>query len=389
MRRFILTAVLSLVAACGTNADSPPPPSDTGANATDTVADGADSVGDPGEADTDTGPDDGSPVADADEHDGRSDADEPDAAADGADDSLTDVIDIDDIDDRGDVFDAPDLEDATDGGDPDGVGDADTAPDSADAPADAGCAPGDRRVIVDRCSDDRFVNVECICAADTTWFCEPLDEACRDHSCDDDSELECAAERPECEGSDVIPAVIDGCWLCVDRFSCAEPLPPICEDIGGVCSVGPAGCGAGTVATTDAVCLSLGDCCVPEPSGCYARGGGCFPDALACPFGFREGPEEPGCSDAQRCCLPHDGRGICDDGTEWVCDLDPPLCDDFEVRAVQDGCAVCVNPATCLPWGESGCVETADCGDGERCDACGTSSCPFCEDCVSACVTDE
>lgn len=78
----------------------------------------------------------------------------------------------------------------------------------------------------------------------------------------------------------------------------------------------------------------------------------------------------------------------CDDGSPLLCKMMPPVCDkEFEVLAIQDNCWICVNPATCLPWGEPGCSPDAgDCPEGMTCDFCGTSSCPVCDDCVPACV---
>ncbi len=76
----------------------------------------------------------------------------------------------------------------------------------------------------------------------------------------------------------------------------------------------------------------------------------------------------------------------CDDGTDVLCKMLPPTCSDHEVLAVQNNCWVCVNPATCRPWGDPGCkTGTNDCPEGFICDPCGTSSCPMCDDCVPAC----
>jgi len=86
----------------------------------------------------------------------------------------------------------------------------------------------------------------------------------------------------------------------------------------------------------------------------------------------------------------HSGRcrlGECDDGSEWICDMVPPICRDFEILSLQNGCWICVNPVTCRPWGVPGCSEDKDCPSGMWCDPCGSSSCPFCENCVPACVT--
>lgn len=76
----------------------------------------------------------------------------------------------------------------------------------------------------------------------------------------------------------------------------------------------------------------------------------------------------------------------CDDGTEPVCDMSPPVCDPHEILAWQDDCYRCVNPATCLAWGEPGCATDIDCPADSVCDQCGSSSCPACDDCVPACV---
>ena len=65
-----------------------------------------------------------------------------------------------------------------------------------------------------------------------------------------------------------------------------------------------------------------------------------------------------------------------DDGTIPICDMVPPECSEFEILAWQDHCYVCVNPATCEPWGEPGCEVDAECPVDEYCNFCGTSSCP-------------
>ena len=80
----------------------------------------------------------------------------------------------------------------------------------------------------------------------------------------------------------------------------------------------------------------------------------------------------------------------CDDGSIVLCMMpEPVLCDEYEILAIQGNCWVCVNPATCKPWGVPNCRESSDCPEGFVCDACGTSSCPFCDDCVAACVPEE
>ena len=79
-------------------------------------------------------------------------------------------------------------------------------------------------------------------------------------------------------------------------------------------------------------------------------------------------------------------RPKCDDGSVVVCDVTPPSCGEFEILSVQNGCWICVNPATCKPWGVPGCEEDRDCPADMVCGPCGTSSCYYCDDCVPACV---
>ena len=76
----------------------------------------------------------------------------------------------------------------------------------------------------------------------------------------------------------------------------------------------------------------------------------------------------------------------CDDGTQVLCLMIPPVCGPYEILAIQNSCWSCVNPATCKPWGVPGCENEQDCPNGEECDPCGTSSCAFCDDCIPACT---
>lgn len=76
----------------------------------------------------------------------------------------------------------------------------------------------------------------------------------------------------------------------------------------------------------------------------------------------------------------------CDDGTIPQCEELKVYCADHEIIAHQNNCYVCVNPATCKPWGEPNCIEDKDCTYGQYCNPCGTSSCPACDDCVTACT---
>lgn len=66
--------------------------------------------------------------------------------------------------------------------------------------------------------------------------------------------------------------------------------------------------------------------------------------------------------------------------------MEPPVCGELEILAFQQSCYICVNPATCRPWGIPGCERDAECDIIDYCNPCGTSSCPYCEDCVPACT---
>jgi hypothetical protein len=187
------------------------------------------------------------------------------------------------------------------------------------------------------------------CATSSCPDCFDCIAACVPHACDDPADLlACRMLRPTCDG-DNISIVRDGCWVCVDPNTCEAPaVPTSCEDLGGYC----VGAGAFCRLDHDAA---------PEPLGC----------------GLRE-----------QCCLPVGTTPPrdCNDGSEPLCDRIPPTCTDHEVLVVIDSCETCVNPATCLPWGERECGRGLECERGYTCDECGTSSCPFCEDCIGACV---
>lgn len=182
------------------------------------------------------------------------------------------------------------------------------------------------------------------CASGSCPMCEDCVPDCRPHPCATGESVLCDVVRPEC-GSQGVAIVKDGCWLCVDARTCEPNGANECENSGGVCT-------------------GFQDIC---PSG--MMGG----QSMGCPMG-RSG----------MCCLPR--PTVCDDGSSDLCEIVPPVCNDGEVLAIQNSCWACVNPATCLPWGEPGCRVDADCGPADFCDPCGTASCPLCRDCVAACV---
>ncbi len=205
------------------------------------------------------------------------------------------------------------------------------------------------------------------CGSSSCPECEDCVPACVEHVCETEPEPACDLPRPECDALHV-SVVVDGCWICVDVRDCGEAE---CTGEGEFAAVVPG---------APPCCEGL------EPIGCDAPvEGECSPDPCVgavvcarCGDGAC-GPGENLCNCAEDC-----GRRACDEGP-LVCAAEPPVCEEGSVLAVQGGCWVCVNPATCRPWGEPGCAADADCGNAELCDGCGSSSCPFCADCVPAC----
>lgn len=225
----------------------------------------------------------------------------------------------------------------------DAVDDTTLTPDTVEdttAPATCAGVPIDRW----RCPDGELVD-HCVCIDDVLVCEEDPFYLCTAAECWDGQPLTCRALPPTCpEGQQV--TLQEGCWLCVDPVACVPPEIS-CLNNGGICGNARIGCGPDAAVT----------------------------DALECQFS----------GTGAICCLP--GRNTsCDDDSDEVCDRIPPICDDTELLAIQRSCYACVNPATCVPWGEPTCSSNADCGFDTWCNPCGTSSCSGCRDCVSACV---
>jgi hypothetical protein len=184
------------------------------------------------------------------------------------------------------------------------------------------------------CSDN-----EISCVDDPASLCPPTAG-----SCDDGSTLICRIPIPTC-GRGTIVAIIDGCYLCVEPDTCEVPLPACESQRGASCTrAGGRGCAPGLHPNTQYACSTPGSvCCSPVRDT------------------------------------------SCDDGTEPLCDRLVRECTGTEIRAVQGSCEICVNPATCAPWGQPTCRTDQDCANDEWCNECGSSSCPACEDCVAVC----
>ncbi len=243
--------------------------------------------------------------------------------------------------------------------------------------------------------------------------------ACRPHGCDTEPEPACDMLRPECL-DDEVAVVRDGCWRCVLRATCDPREPTECELVGGYCEHFLTPCRDGFVGGQPMGCPlgRSGMCCLPEGGDCVEEGGSIpvVPDAPECCPGLEavgcarpvEGVCEP-CVGAVVCVRCGDGQcgegenvcncpddcpaeppmGPCDDGGPVFCEIEPRACEPGSILAARNGCWACVNPATCLPWGEAECRDDSDCPDGETCDECGSSSCPACDDCVPACAPRE
>ncbi len=225
------------------------------------------------------------------------------------------------------------------------------------------------------------------CGTSSCAECDDCVPDCVETLCDTETVATCDEFRPEC-ATGLVAVVEDGCWRCVETAECG--LPDECGRGGGFCTAGPTGCPEGASRHEEAVCASLGDCCLPDdPNACARIDGGCFPSDIPCPEGFAV-EDSVLCLPDRVCCAPAEPpERPCDDGSTLVCTSEPPECDEWSELAIIAGCWECANSLTCRSWGEAGCLDFRDCGPGEFCDFCGTSSCPFCDDCVPACAPAE
>ncbi len=227
----------------------------------------------------------------------------------------------------------------------------------------------------------------------------------RDTHCDDGSTPSCNMIPPACDESSIL-AYQNDCYRCVNPVSCVP--------------WGDAGCRNNEDCKVDETCDDCATSSCPTCEDCVAA---CMPvtpqctvaqDCLtetwnvrclghwACNEGScEETCEETTCGDSS--CDAAGGENEqscstdctevrdthCDDGSTPMCDLIPPVCDDYSLFAYQNDCYRCVNPVTCLPWGEAACTVAEGCPEPRICNDCATSSCPACDDCVAACVASD
>ncbi len=337
MNRAFLFVLLLAIGGCGTAATPAETPSDTADASEDTDAVPTDTPA------TDTEPVEDTPTSDA----PTIDTEPPEDA--GPSEDVLPPEDTEPPEDGGPTDVEPDAPECVDGE----VSTVEVSCEDGPAIVSCECVAGAWECTPDPCEEPTPCrqDAECStaeycddCATSSCPDCEDCVAGCMPHGCPTEDSVTCRILRPDCGDSGVAVAV-DGCWECVDSNTCERAV---------------------------------------EPSDCERSGGTCF-DSGECPEDWDR--IRSSCGTRAACCVePEPVAGECDDGTELVCFMAEPRCEDSEIIAIQDGCWVCVNPATCLAWGEPGCETARDCDRGEVCDDCGTSSCPFCADCVAACV---
>ena len=194
----------------------------------------------------------------------------------------------------------------------------------------------------------------------------PPPECLSDADCRDGMICQLEHYCPPCEDGDVCPA-----GPCEVFGFCVDPVPGEC---------GPnQPCPAGMACEEVCECWadqpdSSGDAMPPEECRCYAM---CVPveppptecrEDADCPNGYCE--LNYAC-DALGCTEPAGGFCVfpnCDDGSEPLCDMIPPVCAPGEVAAVQDNCWACLDARTCRGY-EPYCGGDVDCAPGEVCES--------------------
>ncbi|MBN2723924.1 MAG: hypothetical protein JXR95_07645 [Deltaproteobacteria bacterium] len=222
----------------------------------------------------------------------------------------------------------------------------------------------------DECEYNEWCNP---CGGSSCENCEDCVSTCTAHSCTTQTpeELECYMTRPEC--SENYTAIIeDGCYLCIDPVTCETSTTDCIYD---------SDCDTDQYCGSDGIC-TLNPCSTDEELNCYAERPECGPGRTALVINgcWR-------CAWLDGCVIDKDED--CNDGTQALCDMMEPVCEAGEILAVQNYCYACVNPTTCMGWGDNECLSDEDCSPNKYCNGCATSSCPDCDDCIGACIEHE
>lgn len=204
----------------------------------------------------------------------------------------------------------------------------------------------------------------------------------------------CSKEVGDCDGAGQCALIPEICTTEVD---------PVCgcdgRTYGNACEAASTGVNVAHKGSCEQdYCWSNKECAEDDYcffEDCTQETGMCQQRPERCPFLLRPVCGCDGNTYANSCIAASRGISVdytgecrnahCDDGTIPICRTPMPECKDYEILAYQDNCYACVNPATCVPWGEPGCKKDKDCPKGQTCNMCGSSSCPMCEDCVAAC----
>lgn len=236
-------------------------------------------------------------------------------------------------------------------------------------------------LMVSKIGDECLRNADCISTGtQTDTYCQKEDGQC-------DALGRCEV-RP-----DACPRNLDPVCGCDGRTysnACMAAANGINVDYRGECK--PQYCWSNKECAADEYCFF--EVCALETGVCQRR-----PEQSECPRLWDPVCGCDGQTYANSCTIAVQGVSIdyageckeardthCDDGTTLACKMMVPTCAEYEILAYQNSCYVCVNPVTCLPWGQANCKTDDNCAPEEYCNMCATSSCPFCDDCVAACM---
>lgn len=180
------------------------------------------------------------------------------------------------------------------------------------------------------------------CAMSSCPDCEDCVALCQPSACESEEVADCELERPICAESEVL-VIRDGCWQCIDQMACEASQTQL------------------TTCTSNADCEVGSYCEECATSSC------------------------PSCRDCIGLCT----VSSCESEEVAVCEIEPPSCESGTVLIIQDGCWLCVDQSSCEAMSVepplTTCGTNNDCPFGSICDPCAGSSCPECDDCVSAC----